>query len=139
MSITKFLKHFLLHWYGGVGKCNTPLDYVIRPVGDVLAVGPNFLTNQVYSTEHGSVEGGLIVWLSFDHPLYQNDNDQVYSILVEGLSGEKYLFRHSTIPPCLSQHRWLWGIPHGEVFQHAEKCAWEAQTKVNDDFIKTRQ
>ena len=88
---TLFLGYFLLHCHGVIGKRNTPLNYVLRPMEAVPAVSPDFLTNQAYSADHGSVKGGLIARLSFDHPLYRNDIAQVYLLVAKGLSGMNYL------------------------------------------------
>ena len=136
-KITIFLEYFQLHCHGIVGKPNTPLDCVLRSVEAVPAIGPVFLPNQAYSEEHGSVEGELIARLSFDHPLYRNDNAQVYQELAKGLGGTKYL-------AMILQFRLANGIWNGRgaflavKSQHAGKSVWEAQIKENDDFVKAR-
>lgn len=136
-KITKFLEYFQLHCHGIVGKRNTPLDYVLRSVEAVPAIGPVFLPNQAYSADHGSVEGELIARLSFDHPLYRNDNAQVYQELAKGLGGTKYI-------ATILRFRLANGIWDGRgaflavKSQHAGKSVWEAQIKENDDFVKAR-
>ena len=80
-AITKFLEQFKLHCHGVVGKYHAPANYVFRETKVVTPVGPDFLPDQPHSAEHGSVEGELIARLSFDYPLYRNNNKLVYLML----------------------------------------------------------
>lgn len=135
-AITKFLENFKLHCHGVVGKRHAPVNYVFRNESVVPAVGPAFLPDQPHSMEHGSVEGELIARLSFDHPLYRNDNELVYSMLAKGLQGSKYA---ATIARFRKN-----GTMDGRgaflavTSQHAGKAVWEAIIKKHEDFLKTR-
>lgn len=136
MPITKFLEHFKLHCHGVIGKRNAPINYVFRDEATVPLNGPAFLANRPHSTEHGSVEGELIARLSFDHPLFRNDNELVYGILAKGLQGSKYAativrFRRNGIMDGR-------GAYLAVKAQHAGKAVWEAQIKKSEDFLKTR-
>ena len=136
VPITKFLEQFKLHCHGVVGKRNAPVNYVFREDEAVPADGPALLPDQPHSEEYGSVEGELIARLSFDHPLYRNDNELVYSILAKGLQGSKYA---ATIVRFRRR-----GVMDGRgaflavKSQHAGKAVWEAQIKKSEDFLKTR-
>ena len=136
VPITKFLEHFKLHCHGVIGKRHAPVNYVFREEEVVSPGGPAFLANQPHSLEHGSVEGELIARLSFDHPLYRNDNELVYTILAKALQGSKYAatiarFRRNGVMDGR-------GAYLAVKSQHAGKAVWEAQIKTSDDFLKTR-
>ena len=47
-----------------------------------------------WNLAHGLVEGEMVVWCTFDHPLCHNDSASVYSMLSNGLQGTKC---HATI------------------------------------------
>ena len=54
------------------------LAYVICTTVNVPALPPQLTVNQPHSDKHGSVETGLITWLSHTHALYHDDISLVY-------------------------------------------------------------
>ena len=68
-----------LHLRAIIGVRNVPLAYVVRKLVGVVAEGaPILLDNQPHSEEHGSVEEELVLRTFHTHPLYRNDNNDVY-------------------------------------------------------------
>ena len=67
-----------------------PLAYVIQIDPQVPGPAPTLAPNQPHSTEHGSVEGELIVRASHTHALFRDDNSVVYYHLEEATRGTSY-------------------------------------------------
>jgi hypothetical protein len=63
--------------------------YCTRETADVPAEPP-LATNQPFSAEHGSVEAELIAHASHNHPLFQQDNSDIYYGLEEATRGTIY-------------------------------------------------
>ena len=63
------------------------LAYVIRIDPQVEGAAPTLAPNQPHSTEHGSVEGELIVRASHTHAFFRDDNSVVYYHLEEVIRG----------------------------------------------------
>ena len=60
-----------------------PLAYIIQIDSQVLGNAPPLTVSQLHSTEHGSVEGELVVRTAHTHALYRDDNSMVYYHLEE--------------------------------------------------------
>ena len=50
----------------------------------------NLLSNQPHIKDHGSVEVEMISLTSHDHPLFRNDDGDVYDSMERSLSGSQY-------------------------------------------------
>ena len=64
-----------------------PLEYVIQIDSQVPGNAPPLAVNQPHSTEHGYVEGELVVRAAHTHALYRDDNSVVYYHLEEATRG----------------------------------------------------
>ena len=56
---------------------NCPIVYVIDE-REANASRPALATNQPHSEEYESVESELVKLLSWDHPIFKNDNNNVF-------------------------------------------------------------
>lgn len=76
LNIVKWSEAFHDFLYRVIGAGTIPLAYVVRAEVTVPAPAPPVAANQLYSTEHESMEGELISRASHTHPLYWDDNFQ---------------------------------------------------------------
>ena len=76
-SIIKWIKSFKLHCSNVAGVKNCPIVYVIDE-RKANTSRPALATNQPHSEEYGSVESELVKLLSWDHPIFKNDNNNVF-------------------------------------------------------------
>ena len=79
-----------------------PLAYAIQIDSQVTGNAPPLAVNQPHSTEHGSVEGELVVRAAHTHALYRDDNSVVYYHLEEATRGapmqhQSSLFKEETM------------------------------------------
>ena len=136
MSIVKWIESFKLHCYAIIGVRNCPIYYVIRNVADVSGiVRPPLLPNQPHSAEYGSIEGELIHLSSHDHPLFQQDNTNVYDRMEIGLRGSAYA---ATMVKYRKKRDGV-GAMTALVSQHAGKSVWEKRIKTAEDYIQSRK
>ena len=88
-SIIKWIESFKLHCNTVVGVRNFPIVYVIDKHGANTS-RPALATNQPHSEEYGSVESELVKLLSWNHPLFKNDNNNVFYRMERELIGTPY-------------------------------------------------
>ena len=72
-----------------MGERNCPIIYII----DEREANTSRLalaTNQPHSEEYVSVESELVKLLSWDHPLFKNDNKNVFNSMERALIGTPY-------------------------------------------------
>ena len=111
-----------------------PLAYVIREDDDVSANAPPLANvpallgggSYPYSAEHGSVEDELVARGSHTHPLFRNDNAQVYHYMEEATRGTIYA---ASIKPSqrTKNGRKAW---RALVAQYVGKDKWEKELKA---------
>ena len=141
LAVTKWSESFKDFLSRVIGMRVIPLSYVIRETETVPAAAPQLATVAItlgggvhpYSVEHGSVEDELIARGSHIHPLFRNDNAQVYHFLEEATRGTIYA---ASIKPSQSRKDGLkaW---RAIVNQYTGKDKWEKDLKECDDFIHT--
>ena len=83
LPIMKWTEAFYDYLSRVIGKRTIPLAYVTREKSEVPAAIPTLAQDQPHSTEHGSVEEELIARAKHDHPLYRDDNAEVYYAIDE--------------------------------------------------------
>ena len=71
------------------GARNATLEYLMRPEVAVKMLRPPLKTN-CYHSEVGSIKDEQTLRLSHNHPLYNDDNKQLYDILETALRGATY-------------------------------------------------
>ena len=95
LPIISWIEAFADHLSNRIGTRMIPLSYVIRENANPPAVPP-LAVGKPHSSEYGSVEADMVALSSHNHPLYRDDNAQVYFALEQGLRGTSYL---SSIKP----------------------------------------
>ena len=71
-----------------MGVINLPLVYVVQEKSALNNVTQgNLMAGQPHSEENGSLEVELVQLTSHDHPLFRNDNGDVYDRMEQALSG----------------------------------------------------
>ena len=88
-SIIKCIESFKLHCSNVVGVRNFPIFYFIDK-REANTSRPALATNQPHSEEYGSVESELVKLLSWDHPIFKNDNNNVFDRIERALIGTPY-------------------------------------------------
>ena len=107
---------------------------MIRFDVNVAAIGP-LMPGQPFSQDFESLEDELVTCASHVHPLFKEDNLQVYFYLEEATRTTSYA---ASIKPF--QHR---KDGHGAwmamVQQYAGEDKWRAELKIQDDLLHTRK
>ena len=87
-SIIKWIDSLNLHLNAIVGVRNCPLVFVVREQADLTNITRGTLmAGQPHSEENGSLEAELFQLTSHNHPLFRNDNGDVYDRMERALSG----------------------------------------------------
>ena len=140
LAVTKWSDEFQDFLARVIGGRKIPLSYVIRELGEVPDVAPSLAPYPgggvySYSTEHGSVEDELIARGSHAHPLFCNDNAEVYHYLEEEIRGTSY---YASIKPSQrkkdGQKVWT-----AMISQYACKDKWTKELKECDELINSRK
>ena len=92
MEIPKWIESLKSHVHAIIGVHDVPLLYVICDLDIDPAAAPPLASDQPYSDEHGTgtVEGKLIAQTCHTHPLFKNDNREVFDLLETSLHGANY-------------------------------------------------
>ena len=135
LPMLKWIEAFTDFLHRKVGSRTIPLAYVIHEQVEVPVVAPALANGRPYSTEHGSVEGELIARANHDHPLYHEDNAQVYYLLEEAIRGTSYA---PSIKPFQRKKDGR-GAVLSVTSQYAGIDKWEAELKRQDDFLHNRK
>ena len=90
LPILKWIEAFTGFLHCKIGVRTIPLAYVICEEVDVPVVAPVLMNGLPHSEDFGSVELELVNRASHDHPLFREDNSQVYYLLEEALRGTSY-------------------------------------------------
>ena len=88
-------------------------------------------TNQPHSKEYGSVESELVKLLSWDHPLFKNDNNHFFDRMERALIGTPYA---STIVH-FRKGRYGNKAMADIISQQAGKDVWENRIKHSEDYM----
>ena len=89
MGIPKWMESFKIHVRAIIGVRDVPLLYVIRDL-DIVPPAAPLTIDQPHSVEHGTVEDELIARTSHSHPLFRNDNGEVFDLFETSLRGTNY-------------------------------------------------
>ena len=129
-SIIKWIESFKLHSNTVMGLCNCPVVYVINEHGATTA-RPAFSANQPHSEEYGSVESELVKLLSWNHPLFKNDNNNVFDRMERALIGTSYASTIVRFRKARNGNKAMVAI----VSQHARKYMWEKRIKHSEEYM----
>ena len=121
-----------------IGGRYIPLAYVIRRDVDV-PTAPTLQTVatqlQPFCEEHGSVEHELIARASHTHPLYRDDNAEVYYEIEESTRGTGYA---ASIKP-FQRRKDGRGAYYAMLNQYAGEDKWRALVKEAEDLLHNRR
>ena len=83
LPIMKWTKAFQDYLHRVIGVRVIPLVYIICADSGVPMPAPPLVPNQPHSEAHGSIEYELVERASHEHPLFRDDNSEVYFKLEE--------------------------------------------------------
>lgn len=133
LTIIKYIESLRVHCMEVVGVRNCPLAYLLRD-DKVPPVTPSPLAqDQPHSEKFGSVEHEMIARLTHTHPLFRNDNQNLFNRLDIGL-------RNTSYASVLVSHRRTGdgvGAFADLVSQYAGKHVWEARIREAEGYMKT--
>lgn len=134
LPIIKWTEAFQDYLARVIGNRMIPLSYVIRAESQVPAAVPDLANNQPHSAEHGSVEAEMVARASHDHPLYRDDNAEVYYYIEEATRSTSYA---ASIKPFTrtKNGRGAW---EALTSQYAGRDKWEAEIKRQEQLVHTR-
>ena len=131
LPIMKWTEAFQDYLHRVIGVRVIPLAYVIRTNSDVPILAPPLAPNQPHSEAHGSVEYELVERASHEHPLFRDDNSEVYFKLEEATRGTTYM---ASIKPfqCAKNGR---GAYAALTSQYSGRDKWESEIRRQDALL----
>ena len=134
LTIIKYIESLRVHCMEVVGVRNCPLVAYLLRDDKVPPVTPSPLAqDQPHSEKFGSVEHEMIARLTHTHPLFRNDNQNLFNRLDIGL-------RNTSYASVLVSHRRTGdgvGAFADLVSQYAGKHVWEARIREAEGYMKT--
>ena len=121
-------------WGTVIGVRNDPLAYIVQEIAKVPMLPPPLVPKRPYSEEHGSVEWEMIARLSYEHPVFDDDNATCFNHSEEVSQGTIIAVTIQPLKRC-RKGRGAW---RAIIAQHCGDDKWEAEIKSSDDFLKTR-
>ena len=131
LPIMKWTEAFQDYLHRVISVRVIPLAYIIRTDSDVPMPVPPLAPNQPHSEAHGSIEYELVERASHEHPLFRDDNSEVYFKLEEATHGTMYM---ASIKPvqCAKNGR---GVYAALTSQYAGRDKWESEIHRQDDLL----
>ena len=120
---------------GVFGARNSTLLYLLRLESQVPMPAPTTVTGHSHALGKGSVETGQVMRLSHTHPLYSNNNANVYRKLEETTRGSTC--EASIKPFALAQNGR--GVYQFLMNQHAGKDKWQATLSNTRESVQQRK
>ena len=134
LPVLKWAEAFDDHLTRCIGKRNIPLAYVTREHAVPAGAPPALLPNLPHSEDHGSVEAELINLATHDHPLFRDDNAEVYYALEEATRGTQYAASLKPFQRGKQGRAALFAIKN----QYAGEDKWEVERKRQEDLMHNR-
>ena len=128
------MKAFVDYCNRKIGSRTIPLAYVIRKDANVPTAAPALDPGFPHSAEHGSVEADLIARASHNHPLFRDDNAEVYFDLEIALRGTSYL---ASIKPFQRRRNGRDAFMAIKS-QYASRDKWQTELKRQEDIVLNR-
>lgn len=117
-----------------IGKRNIPLAYVTREEAAPAGVPPALAANLPHSQVYGSVEAELTALATHDHPLYREDNAEVYYALEEATRGTQYAASLKPFQRGKDGRSALFALKN----QYAGEDKWESERKRQEEVMHNR-
>ena len=134
LPIIRWSEAFIDHLNRKIGARTIPLAYVIRQNATPPAVVPPLETSLPHSAEHGSVEADLIARALHTHPLYRDDNAEVYFDLEQALRGTSYIASIKPFQRSRNGRDAFFAVQN----QYAGEDKWQAELKRQQDIVHNR-
>lgn len=134
LTVIKWTEAFRDYLQRKIGTRTIPLAYVTREDADVPVAAPDLMNGAPHSQLHGSVVGDLIARASHNHPLFREDNAEVYYKLEQATRTTSYA---ASIKPFqrAKNGRGAW---FSIVGQYAGQDKWLAEIKRMDELLHNR-
>jgi hypothetical protein len=97
LPVIVWVEAFEVYLQRRIGARTIPLSYVTREIVDPVTPAPVVLWDLPHSEEHGSIEEELVARASHSHPLFREDNGEVFYLLEEATRSTQYI---ASIKPC---------------------------------------
>ena len=124
------MKHYLHSKYG---SRKIPLDYVIREATQVLPESQDPLQNGQPYGSSGSVLGELVNRASQNHPLFKQDNEEVFTLIEQAARSSSYISTVKTFDRR-KDGRGAW---RALIQAHISEDKWESICKENSKWLIT--
>ena len=134
LPIIKWSEAFVDYCNKKIGARTIPLAYVIRPAITPPAVASLLATDLPHSKIHGSVKADLINRASHNHPLYRDDNADVYFRLEEALRGTSFVASIKPFQRARNGRDAFFAVRN----QYAGEDKWQAELKKQEDIVHSR-
>ena len=134
LPIMKWTEAFQDYLHRVIGVRVIPLAYIIHANSGIPMAAPPLAPNQPHSEAHGSIEYKLVERASHEHPLFRDDNSEVYFKLEEATRGTTYA---ASIKPfqCAKNGR---GAYAALTSQYTGRDKWESEMHRQDDLLHNR-
>ena len=134
LPIIKWSEAFADYCNKKIGARTIPLAYVIRPTVTPPGAAPPLATDLPQSEVHGSVEADLIARALHTHPLFRDDNAEVYFKLEEALRGTSYLASIKPFQRARNGRNAFFAVRN----QYAGEDKWQAELKRQEEIVHSR-
>jgi hypothetical protein len=134
LPVLKWAEAFDDHLTRRIGKRNIPLAYVTREEAAPAGPPPALAANLPHSEQYGSVKAELIALATHNHPLYRDDNEQVYYALEEATRTTQYAASLKPFQRGKDGRSALFAIKN----QYAGEDKWESERKRQEDIMHNR-
>ena len=131
LPIMKWTEAFQDYLHRMISVRVIPLAYIICTNSDVPMPVPLLAPNQPHSKAHGSIEYELEERASHEHPLFRDDNSEVYFKLEEATHGTTYMALTKPFQRAKNGR----GAYAALTSQHAGREKWESEIHQQDDLL----
>ena len=131
LLIMKWTEAFQDNLHRVIGVRVIPLAYIIRADRGVPMPAPPLAPNQPHSEVHGSIENELVERASHEHPLFRDDNSEVYFKLEEATHRTTYAV---SIKPFRRAKNGR-GAYEALTSQYAGRDKWESEIHRQDNLL----
>ena len=89
-SILKWIESFKLHTKSIIGVRMCSLLYALDDEASKATARPDLIEHQLHSADYGSITEELVTLTSYYHPMYAQDNGNVYDRIERALTGTSH-------------------------------------------------
>jgi len=134
-SVTKWSPSFETILSQHFGTRGASIEYLVRPEAIVPAVAPVLQAGMPHSAVGGSIQADMKLRFSHNHPLYQMDNDVLYSLLDEAFRDSDFAM---TIKPY-ERRRDGRGAYLSVMSNHAGDDKWDRIIETAEAYVQKKK